>query len=41
MRAYYNEIDPHMAAWTRELMRNGLIAEGAVRRSERLGAATS
>jgi len=29
-RAYYNEIDPYAAAWLRELIRQGLIAEGDV-----------
>jgi DNA (cytosine-5)-methyltransferase 1 len=28
--AYYNEIDPDMAAWLRELIRRGLIAPGTV-----------
>lgn len=30
MAAYYNEIDPHAAAWLRELIRAGLIADGEV-----------
>ena len=30
MRAYYNEIDPKAAAWLRELIRRGLIADGDV-----------
>ncbi len=29
-RAYYNENDRHMAAWLRELIREGLIADGDV-----------
>jgi DNA (cytosine-5)-methyltransferase 1 len=29
-RAYYNEIDPHAAAWLRELVKQGLIAFGDV-----------
>ena len=28
--AYYNEFDPFAAAWLRELMADGLIAEGEV-----------
>jgi DNA (cytosine-5)-methyltransferase 1 len=28
--AYYNENDPHAAAWLRELIRRGLIADGVV-----------
>jgi DNA (cytosine-5)-methyltransferase 1 len=28
--AYYNEIDPHAAAWLRELIKRGLIAPGDV-----------
>jgi DNA (cytosine-5)-methyltransferase 1 len=30
MAAYYNEIDPKTAAWLRELMKAGLIADGEV-----------
>lgn len=30
MAAYYNEFDPNMAAWLRELIRAGLIAAGDV-----------
>jgi len=30
MAAYYNEIDPHAAAWLRELIKRGLIAAGDV-----------
>lgn len=30
MAAYYNEIDPFAAAWLRELMRAGLIADGEI-----------
>ena len=30
MSAYYNENDPHAAAWLRELIRRGLIASGDV-----------
>lgn len=30
MAAYYNEIDPKAAAWLRELIRHGLIADGEV-----------
>jgi DNA (cytosine-5)-methyltransferase 1 len=30
MAAYYNEHDKHAAAWLRELIRNGLIADGEV-----------
>ncbi len=30
MRAYYNEIDPKAAAWLRELIKRGLIADGDV-----------
>jgi len=30
MSAYYNEIDPHAAAWLRELIKDGLIAPGIV-----------
>jgi DNA (cytosine-5)-methyltransferase 1 len=30
MSAYYNEIDPFAAAWLRELMKAGLIADGEV-----------
>src|SRR4051812_41930250 len=29
-RAYYNEIDTHAAAWLRELIKAGLIADGEV-----------
>ena len=29
-RAYYNEFDPHAAAWLRELIKDGLIAPGDV-----------
>ena len=27
---FFNEIDPHAAAWTRELMKTGLVTEGVV-----------
>ena len=30
MAAYYNEFDPNAAAWLRELIKNGLIADGEV-----------
>ena len=30
MRAYYNELDPKAAAWLRELIKRGLIADGDV-----------
>ncbi len=30
MAAYYNEFDPHAAAWLRELIKAGLIADGEV-----------
>lgn len=30
MAAYYNEFDPYAAAWLRELIKNGLIADGEV-----------
>lgn len=30
MKAYYNEIDPHAAAWLRELIKAGHIADGDV-----------
>lgn len=30
MTAYYNEFDPHAAAWLRELIARGLIADGVV-----------
>lgn len=30
MAAYYNELDPHAAAWLRELIKRGLIAAGDV-----------
>lgn len=30
MAAYYNEIDPFVAAWLRELIKRGLIADGVV-----------
>ena len=30
MTAFYNEIDPFAAAWLRELIKDGLIAEGVV-----------
>lgn len=30
MSAYYNEIDPHAAAWLRELIKHGHIADGVV-----------
>jgi len=30
MRAYYNEFDPKVAAWLRELIKRGLIADGDV-----------
>jgi hypothetical protein len=30
MRAYYNENDPHAAAWLRELISGGHIAPGLV-----------
>ncbi len=30
MPAYYNENDPKAAAWLRELIRQGLIADGEV-----------
>jgi len=30
MAAYYNEIDPHAAAWLRELIAGGFIADGEV-----------
>ena len=29
-RAYYNEIDPHAAAWIRELIKRGLVMDGEV-----------
>lgn len=30
MSAYYNEFDPFAAAWLRELIKRGLIADGIV-----------
>lgn len=30
MTAYYNEFDPFAAAWLRELIKDGLIADGEV-----------
>lgn len=30
MTAFYNEIDPHAAAWLRELIKAGHIADGVV-----------
>jgi len=30
MKAYYNEFDPHAAAWLRQLIANGLIMDGVV-----------
>lgn len=30
MAAYYNEFDPFAAAWLRELIKDGLIADGEV-----------
>ncbi len=30
MKAYYNEFDKHAAAWLRELIKAGLIADGDV-----------
>ena len=30
MSAYYNEIDPYAAAWLRNLIRDGHIADGVV-----------
>ena len=30
MSAYYNEFDPKAAAWLRELIKRGLIADGVV-----------
>lgn len=30
MTAYYNEIDPFAAAWLRQLIKAGLIADGEV-----------
>ena len=30
MSTYYNEIDPHAAAWLRELIKAGLIPDGEV-----------
>jgi DNA (cytosine-5)-methyltransferase 1 len=30
MSAYYNENDPFMAAWLRQLVKDGLIAPGEV-----------
>ena len=29
-KSYYNEFDPHAAAWLRELIKSGLIADGDV-----------
>ena len=30
MTAYYNEFDPKAAAWLRQLIKNGMIADGEV-----------